>query len=183
MAAFEAGGARRRASAGIVTTDRSTRASGHRAIPLCAPGAIGFRLEGRAIGSTSARAQSADRPVPDDRSHPRADPRPLRPAPCLPVGGDLELDLAARELRRAGEPIHLRPREFELLAALAANPGRAFTRRQLLDLAWAPETGSDPRTVDVHVHWLRSKIEAMPARPVHLVTIRGFGYRLDPGPR
>ena len=55
--------------------------------------------------------------------------------------------------------VHLRPREFQLLATLAANPGRAFTRRQLLDLAWGPRRDVDPRTVDVHVHWLRSKIE------------------------
>jgi DNA-binding response OmpR family regulator len=93
---------------------------------------------------------------------------------------DVELDLVAHELRRRGMPVHLRPREFRLLSILAANPGRAFTRRQLLDLAWDPSHGIDTRTVDVHVHWLRSKIEAIPRRPVHLVTIRGYGYRLDP---
>ena len=73
--------------------------------------------------------------------------------------------------------------EFQLLATLAADPGRAFTRRQLLDLAWNPRRPIDLRTVDVHVHWLRNKIEAEPARPTHLVTVRGFGYRLDPWPR
>ena len=91
-----------------------------------------------------------------------------------------ELDLAARVLRHRGEPVHLRPREFQLLATLAADPGRAFTRRQLLDLAGASERTVDLRTVDVHVHWLRSKIELEPSRPTHLVTVRGYGYRLDP---
>ena len=67
---------------------------------------------------------------------------------------------------------------------LAGHPGRAYTRRQLLDRVWGADHDGDPRTVDVHVRWLRSKIEAEPGHPVHLVTIRGIGYRLDPpGPR
>jgi len=101
----------------------------------------------------------------------------------LPVADGFELDLAARVLRRGDVPVHLRPREYELLASLARHPGRAFTRRQLVDLAWAARRPSDLRTVDVHVHWLRSKIEAEPARPSHLVTVRGYGYRLDPARR
>ena len=122
----------------------------------CGPGAAGFGLESLTARSVQSRP------------------------PCLPVADGLELDLAARELRHGEVAIHLRPREFKLLATLAAAPGRAFTRRELLDLAGAPERAIDLRTVDVHVHWLRSKIEPTPARPVHLVTIRGFGYRLDP---
>ena len=101
----------------------------------------------------------------------------------FPVASDLDidLDLIAHELRRAGRPVHLRPKEFLLLSILAANPGRAFSRRQLLDMGWDRDV--DPRTVDVHVHWLRSKIEVTPRRPVHLVTVRGYGYRLDPDAR
>ena len=105
-----------------------------------------------------------------------------RPGPVttVEVGDDVELDLFAHELRRSGRPIHLRPKEFNLLAMLAAHPGRAYTRRQLLDRVWGPEHHGDPRTVDVHIRWLRSKIETDPARPLHLVTLRGVGYRLDP---
>jgi DNA-binding response OmpR family regulator len=102
---------------------------------------------------------------------------------CMPVAADFELDLLAHELRHAGRSVHLRPKEYLLLAILATNPGRAFSRRQLLDMAWDTERDIDPRTVDVHVHWLRSKIEAAPRRPIHLVTVRGFGYRLDPKAR
>ena len=51
---------------------------------------------------------------------------------------------------------------------------------QLIDLAWAPDTEPDLRTVDVHIHWLRSKIEPERAHPIHLVTVRGYGYRFDP---
>jgi hypothetical protein len=101
----------------------------------------------------------------------------------LPVGNGYELDVAAHELRDAAMIVHLRPKEFQLLAVLAANPGRAFTRAQLIEVAWSSHRDVDPRTVDVHVHGLRAKIEPEPERPTHLVTIRGFGYRFDPTPR
>jgi two-component system alkaline phosphatase synthesis response regulator PhoP len=103
-----------------------------------------------------------------------------RPGPTLPIGQDSELDLAAHELRRNGLLVHLRPKEYRLLALLAAHPGRAYTRRQLLDRVWGPGHKGGARTVDVHVRWLRSKIEDDPERPIHLVTVRGVGYRLDP---
>ena len=86
----------------------------------------------------------------------------------------------AHELRRDGRLVHLRPKEFDLLAVLASHPGRAWTRRQLLDRAWGHGHDGDPRTIDVHVRWLRSKIETEPEQPAHLVTVRGVGYRLDP---
>lgn len=98
----------------------------------------------------------------------------------LPVTDDTELDLVAHEVRRAGAIVRLRPKEFQLLAMLAAHPGRAYNRRQLLDRVWGPRHAGDPRTVDVHVRWLRSKIEQQPDSPNHLVTVRGVGYRLDP---
>jgi two-component system, OmpR family, response regulator MtrA len=98
------------------------------------------------------------------------------------VAPGLDVDLVARVVRREGRPFHVRPMEFALLAALAAHPGRAFRRDELLRLVWGTDRGSDPRTVDVHVRWLRAKIEPDPARPRHLVTVRGVGYRLDPAP-
>lgn len=103
-----------------------------------------------------------------------------RPPTALPIAAGFELDLVAHELRLDGRAVHLRPKEFQLLAMLAAHPGRAYSRRQLLDRVWGPDQVGDPRTVDVHVRWLRSKIEPQPNRPVHLVTVRGVGYRLDP---
>ncbi len=103
-----------------------------------------------------------------------------RSTSCLPIADGYELDLVAHELRLDGRSVHLRPKEFQLLAMLAAHPGRAYTRRQLLDRVWGPGQGGDPRTVDVHVRWLRSKIEPQPDHPIHLVTVRGVGYRLDP---
>lgn len=106
-----------------------------------------------------------------------------RRAPGLPVATGVVLDPVAHEVRRDGELVHLRPREFSLLAMLAAHPGRVFTRRQLLERVWGRTHEGDPRTVDVHVRWLRSKIEPVPAEPIHLVTVRGVGYRLDPDAR
>ena len=103
-----------------------------------------------------------------------------RPPTSLRIADGYELDLVAHELRLDGRSVHLRPKEFQLLAMLAAHPGRAYTRRQLLDRVWGPDQGGDPRTVDVHIRWLRSKIEPQPDRPIHLVTVRGVGYRLDP---
>jgi DNA-binding response OmpR family regulator len=98
----------------------------------------------------------------------------------LAVTDDTELDLVAHEVRRGGDIVHLRPKEFQLLAMLAAHPGRAYTRRQLLDRVWGPGHAGDPRTVDVHIRWLRSKLEPQPDAPNYLVTVRGVGYRLDP---
>jgi len=106
-----------------------------------------------------------------------------RPDTVLVVADGIELDLVAHEVRRDGVLIHLRPKEFQLLAMLAAHPGRAYTRRQLLDRVWGHDHDGDPRTVDVHVRWLRSKLEPRPEAPIHLVTVRGVGYRLDPAPR
>jgi len=102
------------------------------------------------------------------------------PTSRLVVTPGFELDVATRELRHNGARVHLRPREYALLAVLASNPGRAFTRRQLMDLAWGPRQAIGPRAIDVHVHWLRAKIELQPHRPAHLVSVRGIGYRLDP---
>ena len=97
----------------------------------------------------------------------------------IQVWDDHEIDLVAHELRRDGEVVHLRPKEFSLLALLAAHPGRVYTRRQLLDRVWGAEHVVGVRTVDVHVRWLRSKVEPESERPVRIVTVRGIGYRLD----
>ncbi len=98
----------------------------------------------------------------------------------LPVADGFVLDLDARALLGDRGIVHLRPREFQLLAALAANPGRALSRHELIDLAWGRDVRVGLRSVDVHVHWLRSKIEPVPAHPTHLMAVRGFGYPLDP---
>ena len=92
--------------------------------------------------------------------------------------GPLRLDAARREVRLDGRPVSLRPREFDLLLHLARHPGQVFTREQLLDQVWGYDFAGGSRTVDVHVRWLRRKIEADPGQPQHLQTVRSVGYRL-----
>jgi DNA-binding response OmpR family regulator len=92
--------------------------------------------------------------------------------------GDITIDEAKHVVTLAGRVIELAPKEFALLAFLVRNPGIAFTRQTLLDRVWGADAYVDERTVDVHVRWLRSKLEADPATPQVIQTIRGIGYKL-----
>ena len=93
--------------------------------------------------------------------------------------GALEIDTVSHVARLSGETVELTPREFDLLALLTSNPGRAYTREQLLESLWGHDYVGDQRTVDVHVRWLRRKIEEEPSSPRLIVTVRGVGYRFD----
>ncbi|MGE0056346.1 MAG: response regulator [Dehalococcoidia bacterium] len=95
------------------------------------------------------------------------------------VSGDLTFDLKRREVLRDGKVLDLKPKEIDLLLYFARNRGRAFSREQLLREVWGYDFYGDSRTVDVHVSWLRQKIEAEPHRPARLVTVRGVGYRFE----
>jgi len=101
-----------------------------------------------------------------------------RPPPI--VAGDLVIDLAAHEVRLRGQPLHLTPREFRLLAVLAAHPEYAFSRGQLLERAFGLDYEGLERTVDVHLVSLRRKIEPDPKRPQFLVTVPAVGYKFVP---
>jgi len=91
----------------------------------------------------------------------------------------LSIDLDRHVVSCAGEELTLSPKEFDLLAFLAQNLRRAFSRDYLLEKVWGYEYSGDTRTVDVHVHWLRQKIEDDPAHPAMLLTVRGVGYKLE----
>ena len=92
---------------------------------------------------------------------------------------DLEVDLTSHTAKLKGKPLDMKPREFDLLALLMANTGRAFTRDQILEHLWGYNYIGDTRTIDVHIRWLREKIEPNPGQPRRIVTIRGVGYRFD----
>jgi DNA-binding response OmpR family regulator len=94
--------------------------------------------------------------------------------------GDLELDAHAREVRRGTTELKLTAKEFDLLWFLASHPRRVFSRDQLMSRVWGYEAALDTGTVTVHVRRLREKIEDDPARPRHLQTVWGIGYRLVP---
>jgi two-component system, OmpR family, response regulator len=91
--------------------------------------------------------------------------------------GDLRIDFAKRAIELRGEPVQLTFVEFEILAVLAAHPGRVYTRDMLLDRIWGDSAFRDQRTIDVHIRHLREKLESDPKVPEYLLTVRGVGYR------
>jgi DNA-binding response OmpR family regulator len=90
--------------------------------------------------------------------------------------GRVQVDLGGHRLLRDGANLPVKPKAFELLAFLVRHPGQAFTRDQLLEHVWGYDYGGETRTVDVHIHWLRSQIEDEPGSPRFLHTVRGVGY-------
>ena len=91
---------------------------------------------------------------------------------------EAEIDLEGQRVLRDGTVVHLKPKAFQLLAFLIENTGRVYTREQLLDKVWGYDYAGETRTVDVHMHALRQAMEAIPAEPVALQTVRGIGYVL-----
>ncbi len=96
--------------------------------------------------------------------------------PATVAIGDVQVDLAGHRLLRDGAVLPVKPKAFELLAFLLRHPGQVFTRDQLLERVWGYDYGGETRTVDVHIHWLRSQVEADPAVPQFIHTVRGVGY-------
>ena len=96
--------------------------------------------------------------------------------PTLVDLGNVQVDLAGHRVLRNGESVPIKPKAFELLAFLLRNPGQAFTRDQLLEHVWGYDYAGETRTVDVHVHWLRSTLEDDAAAPKFIHTVRGVGY-------
>ncbi len=93
--------------------------------------------------------------------------------------GDLRVDVSARRVYRRGEEIQLSHKEFDLLVELMRNPGAVLSRDLILSRVWGYDYYGDSRTVDVHIRWLRQKIEDDPSNPHHIVTVRGVGYRFE----
>jgi DNA-binding response OmpR family regulator len=95
------------------------------------------------------------------------------------IAGGIKVDTSSRRAWRDGAELSLAQKEFDLLTCLIRNPGIALTRDLLLERVWGTEFAGDSRTVDVHIRWLREKIEQDPARPRYIQTVRGVGYRFD----
>jgi two-component system response regulator RegX3 len=92
---------------------------------------------------------------------------------------DVRMDVERHETTVRGAPVQLALKEFELLEVLLRNSGRVLTRGQLIDRVWGADYVGDTKTLDVHVKRLRAKLEADPANPVLLVTVRGLGYKFN----
>ncbi len=103
----------------------------------------------------------------------------LSSLPQLPVLHYKEITLYPQECRVLvrGQEVNLSPKEFRLLELFMSYARRVWSREQLLDQVWGPDFVGDSKTVDVHIRWLREKLEQDPSRPEYIVTVRGFGYR------
>ena len=136
-------------------------------------GADDYMTKPFSMRELAARVKALLRRVDLDQSLPGD-----QPGGVLSADG-LELDSDTRQVKRDGNVIALRPKEFELLAYLMRNPSIVLSRDRLLERVWGYDYAGDTRTVDVHVRWLREKIEADPGRPKLLITVRGAGYRFE----
>ena len=101
-----------------------------------------------------------------------------RPPRLLSVG-KLSLDLEKQKLTRGSKTFSLTPKEFVLLRALMDHPGQIVTRKALMKQVWETEYMGDTRTLDVHIRWLREKVEDNPSKPQRLITLRGEGYKIE----
>jgi len=92
---------------------------------------------------------------------------------------NLMIDLTRREILLDEVPLAVKPKEYDLLLFLAQHPRQALSRQVLLERVWGWEFGGGTRTVDVHIHWLREKIEIDPSKPTRIITVHGSGYRFE----
>ena len=95
------------------------------------------------------------------------------------VFGNMEIDISRREVRLDGKVLPCKPKEFELLTFMGQHKGRVLTRELILERVWGWGYVGDSRTVDVHIRWLREKIESVPENPQRIITVRGAGYRFE----
>jgi DNA-binding response OmpR family regulator len=130
------------------------------------------------LARVRALLRRADYPAPSEDHHPSNDAagQEVRPPSRELVAGPLRIDLAGRRVNCRGQELELQPKQFELLTYLVRNRGTVLTRDQLLHNVWGYDYAGDTRTVDVHVRWLREKLEEDPANPKLIQTVRGVGY-------
>lgn len=129
------------------------------------------------LARVRALLRRADYPSSQEESAtPDTAAQEVRPANRELVAGPLRIDLAGRRVHCRGQDMELQPKQFELLTYLVRNRGTVLTRDQLLHNVWGYDYVGDTRTVDVHVRWLREKLEEDPANPRLIQTVRGVGY-------
>lgn len=132
-----------------------------------------------AAATAAAPAGSASEDAPAGANGGYAVPAPAGAAMLASATLGLVIDVEKREARLGEKPLSLSRKEFDLLALISAHPGRVFDRQTLLDRVWGEDAYVDDRTVDVHVRWLREKIEPEPSKPEHILTVRGVGYKFQ----
>jgi two-component system KDP operon response regulator KdpE len=112
------------------------------------------------------------------RAHLRRAPKPSVAEELAFDGGNFRINFISREVRVRGHPVHLTPKEFNLLGVLARNAGRVITRTELVKEAWGPEYSDAIDSLKLYIHYLRQKLEVDPQHPTYILTSRGVGYRL-----
>jgi len=95
--------------------------------------------------------------------------------------GPVRMDIERHVVMVRSQSVQLPLKEFELLEVLLRNSGRVLTRMQLIDRVWGADYVGDTKTLDVHIKRLRAKVEEDPAKPIHIITVRGLGYKFEPG--
>lgn len=128
------------------------------------------------LARVRALIRRSDYPSSNDDHYVAEAPQEVRPPSRDLVAGPLRIDLAGRRVNCRGNDLELQPKQFELLTYLVRNRGTVLTRDQLLHNVWGYDYAGDTRTVDVHVRWLREKLEEDPANPKLIQTVRGVGY-------
>jgi two-component system, OmpR family, response regulator RegX3 len=104
-----------------------------------------------------------------------------RPAerPAVLISGDVRMDSARHQVQVRGEAVDLSPKEYQLLRVLMQHRGQVVSREFLIDAVWGDDFMGDEKTLDVHIRWLRGKIERNPSEPRHILTVRGAGYLFE----
>jgi two-component system alkaline phosphatase synthesis response regulator PhoP len=129
------------------------------------------------LARVRALLRRSEYPVPTTEERPATEPVQEVPrANRELVAGPLRIDLAGRRVNCRGQDMELQPKQFDLLTYLVRNRGTVLTRDQLLHNVWGYDYAGDTRTVDVHVRWLREKLEEDPGNPKLIQTVRGVGY-------
>ena len=145
-------------------------------------GAVDYLTKPYRLRELIARIQAVLRRM-QPRTLPMPEPHPLRgdgsPVIHSVEVGEITIDFMRREVRVNGNPVHMSRREFDVLALMASPPGQVRTREELIDQLWSARDLADTRTLDTHIRRLRTKIEADPSQPRHLITVRGVGFRFD----
>lgn len=146
----------------------------------CAP-LIAITLPNAKVDGALKIAASIPKPAVSKRLAARVKATIESKPPCLLTRGKLGLDLEKRKLTRGSKTVALTPKEFALLKTLMEHPGQVVTRKTLMRQVWETDYMGDTRTLDVHIRWLRRKVEDDPDTPQYLITERGRGYKFLDG--
>lgn len=164
-----------------ILTELRERAERVPVLILSARGRTDEKVEGLTLGADDYLAKPFELPELMARVQALLRRRLAEAAAVEPLRfSEVIVDPAGRTVRRAGEPVELTAKEFDLLVLLASSPGRAYTREEILDKVWGYGFDGTARTVDNFIRVLRQRLEVDPGKPKHILTVRQVGYKFEP---